>query len=140
RRGRKVPGSQSICNCPSGVSAGAEGGALTAVAMGVRSVGGEDENGVVAAEAERVGDRDDGTVSVDNRFSRTFDVVKVETLFRHFIPDGRGSFATPEGFDRGDRLNRAGGAEQVADRRLGRADWDVAGALAEGGLDRLRLR
>ena len=67
-----VPGSQSICNCPSGVSAGAEGGALTAVAMGGMQralVGAEDEDGVVAAEAERVGDRDDGTVSVDNRFS-----------------------------------------------------------------------
>ena len=32
-------------------------------------VGGEGEDGVVAAEAERVGDRDDGAVSVDNRFS-----------------------------------------------------------------------
>src|SRR6201992_2603615 len=66
--------------------------------------------------------------------------MKVQTFFRLFIPDGRGSLATPEGFDSGDRLYRAGGAEQVPDRRLGRADGDVRGALAEGRLDRFRLR
>ena len=41
--------------------------------------------------------------------------------------------------DRRDRLDRAGGAEQVADRRLGRGDRDRVGVLAERRLERERL-
>ena len=51
--------------------------------------------------------------------------------------EGRGDDAVADGQDREDRLDRAGGAEEVADGGLGRGHRDALGRGAEQALDGL---
>ena len=67
------------------------------------------------------------------------DVVEIELLVRLGQTDRRRRHAVGEGQQRGHRLHRSGGAQQVPDRRLGRGDRYRTRALPEGELDRLGL-
>ena len=53
-------------------------------------------------------------------------VVEVEALLGLLVAERRRRDAVAQREHRGDRLDRAGGAEQVADRRLRRGDRDLA--------------
>ena len=99
-------------------------------------VAAEDQRGVGAAEAEGIGQRDVDLLlpcaavrhQVDRRLHRR--VVEVDGRRRDVVADGE---------QREDRLDRAGRAEEVADRRLGRRHRDLAGGVAEQPLDRAEL-
>ena len=67
------------------------------------------------------------------------DVVEVELRVGLLVARAWAGSAVDAAQDRRDRLDRAGGAEQVPDRRLGRGDGDRRGVLAERGLQRGRL-
>src|ERR1700757_4124887 len=94
------------------------------------------ERGVVSAKSKRVGQGD-----VDARLTRLVrHVVEVTFGVRIVEVDRRRKQSAIEGEHAGRGLDRAGGAEQVAMHRLGRADGQLEGVVAENRLDRLRLR
>ena len=98
------------------------------------------QHGVVAAEPERVGQRD-RQVAVDiQRASRVRHVIEVEALVGLLVAQRGRRDPVAQGEDGRDGLDGAGGAEQVPDRRLGRGHGDLPRAVAERQLDRLRLR
>src|ERR1051326_4585653 len=95
----------------------------------------EDQRRIGATEAERV--RQDGVDlalprlvrhEVDRGLDRR--VVEIDGRWRHVVADGE---------NREDCLDRAGSAEQMPDRRLGRRHRDLAGRIANDALDRTEL-
>ena len=104
------------------------------------AVGLQAEHRVVAAEAERVRDR--GTrlaVRAASGRAAPGHVVEVEALVGLLEVSVGGATSSRSASTRRHRLDRAGGAEQVADRRLRRGDGHLGGALAERRLQRLGL-
>src|SRR3989304_3348871 len=95
----------------------------------------EDQRGVGAAEAERVRQRDiDIALArlVRHQVDRGFDRRVVE------VDGGRGD-PVADRQDREDRLDRAGGAEQMADAGFGRRHGNLAGGIADQALHRAEL-
>src|ERR1044071_7333249 len=84
----------------------------------------EQQRGVVAPEAERVGQRDSHLAAT----RLASDVLQVAVWIAVAQVDGRMDLALEDGLDADDGLDRAGGAEQVADHRLGRRDPQLARA------------
>ena len=84
---------------------------------------------------------DRAAVAVRQRPRLARHVVEVEPLVGLLVVERRRGDPVAQRQQRGDRLDRAGGAEQVADRRLRRADRDLRRALlAERRLQRARSR
>src|SRR5829696_4560253 len=95
----------------------------------------EDERGVGAAEAEGVRQHDVDVAllrRVRHEVDRGLDRRVVEVDRRRRDPVAHGE-------DREDRLDRAGGAEEVPGRRLRRRHRELAGGVADEALDRLEL-
>ena len=90
-------------------------------------VAADQQAGVVAAEAEAVGHD-----VVDAGFAGDVgDVVEVAAFAGVVEVDGRGKDAGVDGQGRGDQLDAAGGAEQVAELALGAGDLEPLGVGAE---------
>src|SRR5438105_9799575 len=81
----------------------------------------EDDAGVLATETERVGHRDLDLVAT--WFIRH--VVQIALRVRMFQVDGRVNDPVVDAEDRGNRFDRSGGTEQMADHRLGARDGDL---------------
>src|SRR5579871_376231 len=105
--------------------------ARSARVVGVR----EDQRGVGAAETERVR-QCIGDLALARHLG---DEVDVAGRGRVFQIEGRRHDAVAQGENREDRLDAAGGSEQVADRRFGRRHRQAIGVVAEQPLDRAQL-
>src|SRR5438874_846379 len=97
----------------------------------------DDDRRVVAAEPERVRDADPHV----GLAGLVRDVVEIALWVRILVVDGRRQATAIDRERREDRLDRAGRAEAVAGRALGRRDRRVARILlAERELQHARLR
>src|SRR5258707_12125606 len=94
-----------------------------------------DHDWVMPAEAETVGDGYTHILTAGH----VGHIVEVAFRVWVFVVDRRVDEAAVDGQQSRDRLHRAGRAEQVADHRLGAADRDSVGVVAEGELQRLGL-
>src|SRR3984893_9942352 len=96
----------------------------------------EEQGCVVPAEAEGVRQR-----QLDVQLARPLrDVVEITLRVGVLQVDGRRRDAFLDGLHRDHRLNRSGGAQQMAQHRFGRADRDAVGGLAKDVLERQRFR
>src|SRR4051794_8037988 len=94
------------------------------------------EAGVLAAEPERVRQRD---LEVRRLARALGDVVEVAVGVGLRVVERRRQHAAAHGLEADDRLDGAGGAEEVADRRLRRRHRRRLVRAVEDGLDRGRL-
>src|SRR5207253_8320595 len=88
----------------------------------------EDDAGVLAAETERVGHRDLDLVAT--WFIRH--VVQIALRVRVLQVDGRVNDPVVDAEDRGNRLDRSGGTEQLAGHGLGAGDGGARRLTARG--------
>ena len=85
----------------------------------------------MTAEAQRVGQ---GVVQI-GAAALVGHHVQIAGLVGHFIVDGGGGVAVPQGQSGEDGLHRAGGAQHVAGHGLGGAHHQLPGMVAEDQLD-----
>src|SRR6185312_9332622 len=95
----------------------------------------EDQRRVGAAEAEGVGQ---GVIDFP-LLRRMRHQIEVATLGGVVEIEGRRNDAVADRENRENRLDAAGGAEQMADRRFGRGHRELVGVIAEHALDRAQL-
>src|SRR5438309_3669509 len=101
-----------------------------------RAVAPEHDNRILAAEAKVLRDRD-----VHIFLARDIrDVVQVAVRVSCFVVDRGMKHASGQAEYGGHRLDGAGAAEHVSRHRLGGADWHAVSVLAQGMLQRRRLR
>src|SRR5947209_18934162 len=99
----------------------------------------EAQDGVVSAEAERVRDPDEAPVAILERSCGARYVVETELWVWLFVAKRRRRDTRAERQDGRHGFHRAGGPEQVTDRRLRRRHRSNPGVLSESALDRLGL-
>src|SRR5256714_8012057 len=93
------------------------------------------KGGVVTTEAKAVAE-DSVNLPVD---ANVGSVVEIQLGVRMMVVDGRRNYPVLDHHRADDCFDSAGGAKHVTRRRLGRADVDVLGGVAEHGLDGSRL-
>src|SRR5439155_27207175 len=95
----------------------------------------QDEGDVLSAKPEAVGER-----HVDRSLTGHMgDVIEIALRIRVVEIDGRGEHAVADGQQADDRLDAAGGRDQVPHHALGAGDPDLVGVVPEGPLDGERL-